>query len=680
MEFERLETPERAFTKTLEKNRNAVQKLIFSCKKIIGMSAFEYLPNPRFSEPVIRIFEDPNIIIGGTPIIDIYNKLNDALEKLRNWRRNVKIMPDIKSDVESLIKALFDELRSVLNDFTFLANQLIEKSKLLVEDLINDIFKNLTDLVSNIWGKINDLLKQAEILGQRLISKISDLNDKIFENLDEFRQALFDDLHSLIDHAVVAGQVITTGTFEQLISEFRRAALTIQDFLDGIDIFDPDARKRKEISEKIKEHLSIGIKPIWQWGHIQTYDYLCCYTLLVEDYEIETKQGTERIGNIETLYAELQDKAWRLSTLGLEDSKLSKEAMEDWVKYGQLYELWHKLGDEDMGLLDAINDKLKELDQARDEFNERSAQIESLREELQNRSAQIDSLKDGLANGKIADGLHKHSTLTGNGSTESTLSIGSSNFTLDKSEASPNAGYVRFGDNTGWKLHIGRSQESVGSSFNKGTTGVLMTIQDNGTVGINTADPRERLDVLGDVIIFGNLGTHNLPPKPLSSGWAGGIHTYDIEAEGTIWSGHGYRNESGDLAENYISEMDLEPGDVVCLDKDTDGIVISEKPNNPFVLGVVSTEPGFLLNAERDEKETKVFPVSLCGRVPCKVVDENGPIRRGDLLTSSSTPGHAMKANPANDEKLFCFGTIIGKAISEFESGKGVIDIFVFSS
>ena len=47
---------------------------------------------------------------------------------------------------------------------------------------------------------------------------------------------------------------------------------------------------------------------------------------------------------------------------------------------------------------------------------------------------------------------------------------------------SPNAGVLRFGDNTGWKLHFGRSREASGGALNRGTAGLLMTIQDNGNV------------------------------------------------------------------------------------------------------------------------------------------------------------------------------------------------------
>jgi hypothetical protein len=73
-------------------------------------------------------------------------------------------------------------------------------------------------------------------------------------------------------------------------------------------------------------------------------------------------------------------------------------------------------------------------------------------------------------------------------------------FTFEPADASPNAGYIRFGDNTGWKLHFGRSRENsivTGVPLNTGTTGVLMTLQDNGNVGIGTTQPRFTLEVNG---------------------------------------------------------------------------------------------------------------------------------------------------------------------------------------
>ena len=139
---------------------------------------------------------------------------------------------------------------------------------------------------------------------------------------------------------------------------------------------------------------------------------------------------------------------------------------------------------------------------------------------------------------------------------------------------------------------------------------------------------------------------------------------------------------NSDLAENYLSEMDLAAADVVCLDQRQDRIILSDKPNDPLVIGVISSAPGFLLNAAGESSKasgTLAYPVALCGRVPCKVTAENGPIQRGDLLTSSSTPGHAMKALPVHFDGIAIHrpGTIIGKALEAWPAGLGVIDILV---
>jgi hypothetical protein len=69
-------------------------------------------------------------------------------------------------------------------------------------------------------------------------------------------------------------------------------------------------------------------------------------------------------------------------------------------------------------------------------------------------------------------------------------------FTISANDGAPNAGYIRFGDKTGWRLHFARNRESSGGALNTGTTGVLMTLQDNGNVGIGNAGPTFRLHVL----------------------------------------------------------------------------------------------------------------------------------------------------------------------------------------
>ncbi len=64
-------------------------------------------------------------------------------------------------------------------------------------------------------------------------------------------------------------------------------------------------------------------------------------------------------------------------------------------------------------------------------------------------------------------------------------------------------------------------------------------------------------------------------------------------------------------------------------------------------------------------------PVAFSGIVQCKADASAGPIAVGDLLTTSPTPGHAMRAsNPAP-------GTVVGKALEPLASGTGLIKVLV---
>ncbi|MHB8674710.1 MAG: hypothetical protein ACYDAK_13670, partial [Candidatus Limnocylindrales bacterium] len=65
--------------------------------------------------------------------------------------------------------------------------------------------------------------------------------------------------------------------------------------------------------------------------------------------------------------------------------------------------------------------------------------------------------------------------------------------------------------------------------------------------------------------------------------------------------------------------------------------------------------------------------VALVGKVYCKVDADYGPVDVGDLLTTSPTPGHAMKA----DDRNRAFGAVIGKAMASLDSGSSLVPILV---
>lgn len=123
-----------------------------------------------------------------------------------------------------------------------------------------------------------------------------------------------------------------------------------------------------------------------------------------------------------------------------------------------------------------------------------------------------------------------------------------------------------------------------------------------------------------------------------------------------------------DVAEWIKADGALEAGDVVVIDGSVDNKVkLSTFAYDTAVAGVVSTKPHLLMGEEY--KGTDAVMLAVAGRVPVKVVVENGPIRRGDLLTTSRMPGYAMRC----DDRLKCAGAIVGKALEPLETGKGKI-------
>jgi hypothetical protein len=92
------------------------------------------------------------------------------------------------------------------------------------------------------------------------------------------------------------------------------------------------------------------------------------------------------------------------------------------------------------------------------------------------------------------------------------------------------------------------------------------------------------------------------------------------------------------------------------------------------VAGVISGageyKPGIVLDKRQG---TNRVPIALMGKVYCKVDADYSAIEVGDLLTTSPTSGHAMKATDA----LKAFGSVIGKALGPKSEGRGMIPVLV---
>ncbi len=101
----------------------------------------------------------------------------------------------------------------------------------------------------------------------------------------------------------------------------------------------------------------------------------------------------------------------------------------------------------------------------------------------------------------------------------------------------------------------------------------------------------------------------------------------------------------------------------------------SSLPYSTSVTGIYSTKPGLVGRRQLTGREhmTEEVPMAMTGIVPTKVTCENGPIRPGDLLVTSSKAGYAMKGA----DRTQMLGAVIGKAIGHLDSGTGIIEVVV---
>lgn len=126
-----------------------------------------------------------------------------------------------------------------------------------------------------------------------------------------------------------------------------------------------------------------------------------------------------------------------------------------------------------------------------------------------------------------------------------------------------------------------------------------------------------------------------------------------------------------DVAEDFAADTAVEPA-LVVVAVGPDEVEVSSEPEDRRVIGVVSgggdRHPGLRLGTRPGGSRV---PVAMMGRVHCKVDATYAPIAFGDMLTTSATPGHAMRvAEPAR-----AAGAIMGKALGALDDGTGLLPV-----
>ena len=183
------------------------------------------------------------------------------------------------------------------------------------------------------------------------------------------------------------------------------------------------------------------------------------------------------------------------------------------------------------------------------------------------------------------------------------------------------------------------------------------------------------------VVVFRFQATHAL----LDLGPSGGVP--GPEADLRLWGEDGtvkihldggsgdIRLAGADCAEDFDTDesQQFDPGSVMTI-----GVGGRIRPCTEAydhrVAGVVSGAGGFRSGIVMDSRHgQRRTPVALSGKVYCRVDAGYAPVEAGDLLTTSATLGHAMKATDPSR----AFGAILGKALQPLGTGTALIPILV---
>ena len=165
-------------------------------------------------------------------------------------------------------------------------------------------------------------------------------------------------------------------------------------------------------------------------------------------------------------------------------------------------------------------------------------------------------------------------------------------------------------------------------------------------------------------ILLGSTGLNNL---------------FRVDGNGTVYADGGFQPNGADFAESMAVVGDRSKygaGDLLVIAPSANRhLALARERYSSLVAGIYSTKPGMLGSTRRVDEtaDTDEVPLAVMGIVPCKVSAENGPIQVGDLLVSSSTPGHAMRGT----DRSRMLGAVVEKALEPLPHGRGVIQVLV---
>jgi hypothetical protein len=274
--------------------------------------------------------------------------------------------------------------------------------------------------------------------------------------------------------------------------------------------------------------------------------------------------------------------------------------------------------------------------------------------------------------------------------------------------------------NEQWIVHVGSNGPGNLEFYKRGDNPtsweLAMCMTPAGRIGAGTASPAAKVEVVGDwtgtegaLRITGNRPTIKLAGGPdtgneqwlvhVGSNGPGNLEFFrqgdspdswelmmSLRSDGALHCSQAVHDNmlvnndivlaGADFAEEFdVLDAEMsEPGTVMVLD-DAGAVRVSDGAYDHRVAGVISGAGGYksAVIADRRDTGSDRLALALMGKAYCKVDATLSPVAVGDLLTTSATPGHAMKAL----DRSRALGAIIGKALRPLPAGRQLVPILI---
>jgi hypothetical protein len=247
---------------------------------------------------------------------------------------------------------------------------------------------------------------------------------------------------------------------------------------------------------------------------------------------------------------------------------------------------------------------------------------------------------------------------TYNGTTATTIDINATNTnvasTLVYRDSSQNFSAGTVTANLTGNIYASNGSSPILNSGSNGTNAVLTATVYGNVTGNLTGYATQLYD------------SNNSTARTLSTG-TGQWNVVQRDINGNLWAnlfiGIATQARYADLAEAYVADARYDPGTV--LEFGGEHEVTLAEDSTRRIAGVVSAKPAYLMNSECQGDHVVVL--ALTGRVPVKV---RGKISKGDMMISAGNGYARPSTNPL-------LGSVLGKALENFDNGEGVIEIVV---